>query len=83
MIDPDGCLIAERLYTRGIEVFDPPGRIMPDEGPPFLRALLHSRAMSYYRIVDESPDEPERGIRTPWSANPASGPDGASAPPVR
>ncbi|MBF6169762.1 hypothetical protein IU486_34375 [Streptomyces gardneri] len=84
VVDRDGCLLAERLYERGIEVFDPPARIMPDEGAPFLRALLHWRAMSYYRVVDESPDEPKRpAVRTPWSAGPASGSDGASAPPSR
>ncbi|WP_063052474.1 hypothetical protein [Nocardia arthritidis] len=82
--DRDGCLMAERLYERGVEVFDPPARIMPDDGPLFLRALLESRAMSYYRVVDESPDEPKRlSARTPWSARPASGSDGASAPPSR
>ncbi|BDT95672.1 hypothetical protein IFM12275_56480 [Nocardia sputorum] len=84
VIDPDGCLVAERLYERGIKVFDPPRRILPDEGPPFLRALLDSQAMSYYRVVDESPDERQRPSgRTPWSANPASGSNGASTPPAR
>ncbi|MEU6187376.1 hypothetical protein [Nocardia sp. NPDC047038] len=82
--DRDGCAIAERLYERGVKVFDPPGRITPDEGPHFLRALLDAPGMSYYRVVDETSDEPKRpGVRTPWSALPAPGSDGAAPPPSR
>ncbi|MFD8244810.1 MULTISPECIES: hypothetical protein [unclassified Nocardia] len=82
--DRNGCPLAERLYERGIKVFDSPARITPDEGPRFLRALLDAQAMSYYRVIDETPDEPERpGVRTPWSAIPAPGSDGAAPPPAR
>jgi hypothetical protein len=82
--DRDGCLFAERLHERGVKIFDPPARVMPTEGPRFLRALLEAPPTSYYRVVDESPEEAARpGRRTPWSANPASGSDGASAPSSR
>lgn len=69
--DPNGCLVAERWYDRGVEVYDPTARVRPDEGPRFLRALLQSPGMSYYRVVDESPEEQEsrsvapRGRRRP------------------
>jgi hypothetical protein len=82
--DRDGCLFAERLHERGVKIFDPPARVMPTEGPRFLRALLEAPPTSYYRVVDESPEEASRpGRRTPWSANQASGSDGASAPSSR
>lgn len=55
VIDPDGCLIAEQWHTRGVKIYDPFGRVGPDEGPRFLRSLLELPGMSYYRVVDESP----------------------------
>ncbi|WP_327115307.1 hypothetical protein OHB12_01115 [Nocardia sp. NBC_01730] len=69
--DPNGCLVAERWYDRGVEVYDPTARVRPDEGPRFLRALLQSPGMSYYRVVDESPEEQEKPVRrSPWSTTP-------------
>ncbi|WP_063034526.1 hypothetical protein [Nocardia grenadensis] len=56
--DPDGCLVAEQWHERGIKVYNPLDRIRPAQGARFLRALLDLPAMSYYRVVDESPHQP-------------------------
>ncbi|MGW4095063.1 hypothetical protein [Nocardia sp. NPDC004750] len=55
VIDPNGCGLAQRLHTHGVELLDEPRRVPPEEGPAFMRALLQPFRMSYYRIVDESP----------------------------
>ncbi|MGW6335706.1 hypothetical protein [Nocardia rhamnosiphila] len=63
VIDPDGCLVAERWQERGVKVYDPL-RVRPIQGAPFLRALLDLPAMSYYRVVDEK-SPPARGLPQP------------------
>ncbi len=68
VIDPGGCLVAEQWYERGVKIYDPFGRIGPDEGTRFLRALLETPGMSYYRVVDESPrTPPDPPTTSPWT----------------
>ncbi|WP_040837895.1 hypothetical protein [Nocardia brevicatena] len=55
VLDSNGCLLAERWFTRGIRVYDPAVWIRPDTGRRFLRALLQLPGMGYYRVVDETP----------------------------
>lgn len=54
ILDPDGCGVAQRWYTHGVERQDGSGTITPDNGAAFMQALLQPLQMSYYRIVDES-----------------------------
>ncbi|MEU7632501.1 hypothetical protein AB0C34_21325 [Nocardia sp. NPDC049220] len=71
VIDPRGCLVAERWHDRGIKVYNPPSRIRSDDGPRFLRALIQSAGMSYYRVVDESAGRSAPAVgRTPWQRTP-------------
>ncbi|MBF6241454.1 hypothetical protein IU474_30905 [Nocardia otitidiscaviarum] len=59
--DPGGCLVAEQWHERGVKIYDPLSRVGPEQGARFLRALLQTPGMSYYRVVDESPTPPRPG----------------------
>ncbi|MEV4128144.1 hypothetical protein [Nocardia sp. NPDC049707] len=75
LIDPDGCLVAEQWYERGVKIYDPLSRIGPGEGARFLRALLDTPGMSYYRVVDESPRPPhDPPTASPWTKTRETGP---------
>ncbi|WP_147471443.1 hypothetical protein [Nocardia stercoris] len=75
VIDPDGCLLAEQWYARGVKLYEPIGRIGPGEGTRFLRALLETPGMSYYRVVDESPRAPtDPPVAHPWGKSRETGP---------
>ncbi|MEU7764974.1 hypothetical protein AB0B25_07605 [Nocardia sp. NPDC049190] len=83
VLDPRGCLVAERWHNRGLKVYDPPSRIRSDDGPRFLRELIRSAGMSYYRVVDESAGKSATRVgRTPWQRRPDQSSGGPLAPPA-
>ncbi|WP_156910431.1 hypothetical protein [Nocardia mangyaensis] len=84
VIDPGGCLVAEQWYDRGVKIYEPLSRIGPDEGTRFLRALLDTPGMSYYRVFDESPRTPPHDLPavSPWAKTRETGP-GDSPPQLR
>ncbi|MCX4093415.1 hypothetical protein [Nocardia sp. alder85J] len=62
ILGPGGCRLAQEWFDHGVEI-EQARRVLPDDGPGFLRALLQPIPLSYYQLVDESPVPPA----TPWS----------------
>lgn len=52
ILDPEWGALARDFYDNGVPVGS--GRVPPQAGPDFMRALLQRFRMSYYRFVDES-----------------------------
>lgn len=56
VLDPEGCLFAEQLFRRGVEILGAGRFVTADDGSGFLRALLQPFGLSYYELVDQSPE---------------------------
>ena len=52
VLDPEWGALAQDFYDNGVPVGA--GRVSPEAGPEFMRALLQRFRMSYYKFVDES-----------------------------
>lgn len=52
ILDPEWGALARDFHDNGVPAG--PGRVPPQAGPEFMRALLQVARMSYYRFVDES-----------------------------
>ncbi|MBF9131859.1 hypothetical protein I0C86_23250 [Plantactinospora sp. S1510] len=52
VLDPEWSAPAQDFYDNGVPVGA--GRVPPEAGPEFMRALLQRFRMSYYKFVDES-----------------------------
>lgn len=54
-LDPDWARLAQRYFTRGVDLYEEKRMVLPAEGPLFMRTLLNQHAMTYYALLDESP----------------------------
>ncbi|MEU4471906.1 hypothetical protein [Micromonospora sp. NPDC023888] len=52
VLDPDWGALAQDFYDNGVPIGA--GRVPPEAGREFMRALLQRFRMRYYRFVDES-----------------------------
>ncbi|MDG4789745.1 hypothetical protein O7626_28110 [Micromonospora sp. WMMD1102] len=57
ILDPEWAALARDFYNKGVPAG--PGRVSPETGPEFMRALLQRFRMSYYKFVDESGENGE------------------------
>lgn len=54
ILDPKKARLAQEYYDHGVELIAAGGRVRPEDGPAFMRALMQPFRMSYYHFFDES-----------------------------